>query len=273
MINRWLALILVFYFFTQVSAGQTTVVTGKGEATLENLTQQQALEVAILRAQRHAIEQACGIELLSSQVVNNFQIMADVIENLTRAIIEPIDTTITFKQDTIPGIPQPILRIIATIRARVHCKKFQASNIQVDAGLTRTVVMDGDTIHLWVKSNRSVYLNIFDVAEDGTVTVIYPSAFLKQQRIPANVKWWFPYPLKAVCPQGKRRSGEWLYLIATRFPFSLVPGGTRFQQEESNEGGILWKSSDVFLQEIVEALMKLPPEERQEVRLYFEVRR
>ncbi len=252
---------------------QPALVTATGQASLEELSQREAVEKALLRARRQAIEKACGANINAVTVVNNFTTMADVIENLTRAHVEVLDSSISYTQEKIPGYAQPVLIVHATITAQVQCGVNRPPAFQLKGGLSRTTLMHGDTLHFWVQATEPVYLNIFDVGENGEVRVVYPSPFLQQQKIPAHTRWYFPFPLRAECPEGKRRSGEWLYIIATRTPISMIPAKIRYQKVETPEGGLMWKSSTAFLQDIVETLMRIPPEDRQELRLFFEVRR
>ncbi len=268
---RWVYLILIAIF--GVLQSQPRTVTGIGEASLEELTQREAVTKALFRARRDAIEKACGAHLVSSTVVSNFTTMADVIENMTRATVQVLDSAITFRQENIPGYAQPVLIVRATIQAQVQCGMVRLSNFELTGGLTKTTLMHGDTLHLWIKASKPVYLNIFDVSEDGEVAVLYPSPFLKQTQLVANQKWVFPYPLRAECPPDKRHSGEWLYIIATETPINMAPANIRYKRVETSEGGLIWKSTTTFLQDIVETLLRIPPESRQELRLFFEVRR
>ncbi|NOX37034.1 MAG: DUF4384 domain-containing protein [Calditrichaeota bacterium] len=264
-------LILLLCFGLGIQAQtHSGVVEAIGEASLEYLSQKEAIQQAMMEARRQAIEKVCGSQIAGQKVVSNFRLVADVIENLTTAKVTVLDSAIQMVESgkTPSGIP--IMRVRARIRAQVNCGVQQPDpGFHLRIQLSKTRVAHGDTFYLTITPSKECYLNIFNVTGEGDVYLLYPGADprLRQRQLQANKPWRFPYPLKAFCPPDRSQVTEWIYVVGTRFPIELFPlkeGGP--YAETDARMGLVWKSQRAFYNDILLQLLEIPRNQRAESR-------
>jgi len=87
------------------------------------------------------------------------------------------------------------------------------------------VYLHGEKLHVTVKSERDGYLTIFDFCPDGTVQIIFPNAYHKENFIRGGVEYTipgqlFPFEFVVAPPDGE----EVLFAVVTENKRDLLPG-------------------------------------------------
>ena len=110
--------------------------------------------------------------------------------------------------------------------------------------LNKTLFMDGDEMSIQVTTNQDVFLHIFNVGQDDSVTVLFPNKYVNDNHVAANAGFVFPEEsqkssgirLRVFVPQTSQRGLDRIKVIATtkkidlgrgRFPegaFRVYPG-------------------------------------------------
>jgi hypothetical protein len=124
---------------------------------------------------------------------------------------------------------------VNTYRVKLRCRVIGEKG-SPDPGFTISVNMnkmlfkEGDSIELEVTPTRDCYLTIFNVYEsEDRVIILFPNELDENSLCPAENKRIIPAPgsgisLKAYLPEGKPRSSELLWVLATKKPVDFSAG-------------------------------------------------
>jgi len=302
-------------------------------------TLDQAQKQSLKRARRLAIEQAVGIIVSSSTVVENFQLKNDLITIVTRGII--VEEKILARGPVTIEHGEGLLyktKIQAKVRAirptkvrkseaegrqkqtnlpREDSRKTenaspeqQEGNVQVpkkiesqppfkDSNLSRgltqissldqnidkkfelrirlnkTVFIDGDEVEITVKSASDGYISLFDITQDGHITVLAPNRFLSIIPIQADQEYIFPsstmlktrgVKIRAWLPKGITQTTESIKAVVTKDPIS-------FLGQEFKEG--IYRQYDptdtALLQDLILVLSSFQPSEWAEATVSYKI--
>lgn len=101
------------------------------------------------------------------------------------------------------------------------------------ASLDKPLYADGEEAALRVEVAADAYLYIFNIAEDGGVTLLFPNGYEVNNVLRAHAPLIFPSEplraqgvrLRARLPAGRTRSAETLKVLAVEKPLDLARGG------------------------------------------------
>ena len=104
------------------------------------------------------------------------------------------------------------------------------SSVQILVTLNKQVFREGEEATVTVRASEPVYLHLFSVAEDGSVTVLLPNPMAPRNHLLAGQEFTFPTEsqrelglrLQVALPKGATRAIESIKVIATREKMDLA---------------------------------------------------
>jgi hypothetical protein len=233
-------------------------------------------------ARRNAIEQAVGVFVRGHSVLSNSQIVDELITAVARGVIEEeqwVNEEIQQIRD------EKGVKTAGGVVAVYHVKvKAQVRPISVErrtdfalkASLNKEVFQQGEEALIQVHSTQPIYVHLFSVTRDGAVTVLLPNRFMTGNFLAANQDLVFPSEamrslgirLRVYLPEGMRKAVEYIKVIGTKKPVSLIADHTGqgvFQTFDGTEHGMI--------QDMVKRLALLDDADWSETTLPYEVRK
>lgn len=228
-------------------------------------------------ARRNAIEQAVGVFVRSASVLHNSQITDELISSVSRGVIEQEQWMEEKIEEIKRGRSGPAMAVYrAKITARVRPVRVERrAGFELRGSLNKTVFQDNDEAFIRIRSTQPAYLHVFSVTQDGSVTLLLPNKFVERTQILPDQEIVFPSDklralgvrLRVTLPKGTKTAREYIKVIATRKPVSLVgdaPSGETFRMYNGSENGMI--------QDVIERLAQLEDEDWNETTLPYEVR-
>jgi hypothetical protein len=228
-------------------------------------------------ARRNAIEQAVGLFVRGTTILHNAQITDELIASVARGVIEEeqwVEERIEEVSERRSGPKLAVWHSKVKARVRpVHVERRAGFDLR--ASLNKTVFQEGEEALIKVQATQPSYVHLFSVTQDGAVTLLLPNRFLTDNRFEANREYVMPnerlralgVKLRVVLPQGSRKAIEYIKVIATRKPISLVsdkaPEGV-FHTFDGADAGMI--------KDVVKRLAQLEDEDWTEATLPYEVR-
>jgi hypothetical protein len=230
-------------------------------------------------ARRNAIEQAVGVFVRSASVLHNSQITDELISSVSRGVIEQEQWTNEEIQEVKEekkrsGPAMAMYR--TTVKAQVRPVRVERrAGFDVRGGLNKTVFQDNEEALIKIRSTQPAYLHVFSVTQDGGVTLLLPNKFVERNQIAPDQEVMFPNDtlralgvrLRVSLPKGAKKAQEYIKIIATRKPISLVgPDASKdvFKTYTGGENGMI--------QDVIKRLAQLEDEDWNETTLPYEVR-
>lgn len=237
----------------------------------DDSTPGQAKAAALNNARRAALEKAIGVEVHSSSMVYNYQLISDLVVAATKGIIvkeNVIKSTCTTKDDQVSCIS----RIEAWVKP-LHTERRGSFKI-VSAGVHRPerqeavkspVFQSGDEIHIHAAANQDAYLNLFSVDQFGAISKLYPNDYVHQEKVPAGKELVFPddtsrqggLKLRVRTPKGKKTAVESVLVIALKEKAPLLDAR---------------KNQDLTITDLMKELSEIDPSQWVEQAVGYEVR-
>ena len=184
-------------------------------------------------AQRAAIQQAVGTFVQSKSIVYNFQLAEDLVQTSVRGLIVQEDVLQEGVQSVVSTGKSVALMYITKIRAKVRPVSMERKGtITMKVSLNKTLFMDGDEMSIQVTTNQDVFLHIFNVGQDDSVTVLFPNKYVNDNHVAANAGFVFPEEsqkssgirLRVFVPQTSQRGLDRIKVIAAAKKIDLVKG-------------------------------------------------
>lgn len=230
-------------------------------------------------ARRNAIEQAVGVFVRSASVLHNSQITDELISSVSRGVIEQEQWTTEEIQEVKEekkrsGPAMAMYR--TTVKAQVRPVRVERrAGFDVRGGLNKTVFQDNEEALIKIRSTQPAYLHVFSVTQDGSVTLLLPNKFVERNQIVPDQEVVFPSEtlramgvrLRVSLPKGEKLAREYIKVIATRKPVSLVGEAASngvFRTYTGAENGMI--------QDVIKRLAQLEDEDWNETTLPYEVR-
>jgi len=176
------------------TTSQDIWVTSEGSVPFgEETTLGEAKMKSLEYARRSAVQQAVGTFVQSRSVVYNFQLAEDLIQTTVRGVIVAEEILREGPQEIrMAGKPMALI-YVTKLRASVRPVKLERKNtIALKASLNKTQFSAGEEMDIHVSSDQEVYLHIFSVGQDDSVTVLLPNRFSKDNRVGAKTDFVFP---------------------------------------------------------------------------------
>lgn len=199
-------------------------------ATIENITPEQAKDLALKKAYKAAIEYFSGVEVTGRtsyiQAENKDVILMDYFSKLTNQTSQGIILEKEILKEKIVTIGNSIYKII-TIKLKVGKQSgIKDQNFKVNAELNKEYYKEGESLQLFVTPSIDCYLIIFNIMSDENVATIFPNEFREYNLVKANQEFLLPneadkisYEL-ALLP-GKNEDTEIIKIIATKNPINF----------------------------------------------------
>jgi len=226
---------------------------------------------------RKAIEQAVGVFVKSRTIVYGTQVADNLVQSVVRGIILEEQVIEEGVRQIEMGGGSKILQYATRLRAKVKPVRIERrGSFALKAELNKSVFSEGEEMQVRMISTKDVYLHIFNVEQDDTVTVLWPNRYAPSSVITSGQTFVFPddelrstgVRLKAFLPMGTRKAVEKIKLIATVRPIDLthgkIPEGT-FRVYHGKDRA--------FVTDILETLSLLDESEWTELTIPYEVRK
>ena len=164
--------------------------------TIENITPEEAKEIAIQKACKRAIEFYSGIEItgriLNIKAENQDQILIDNLSSINQQTAQGIIIEKEILKDYIVSKGDQLLKVI-TIKVKVDNQKGKKDpSFQIAANLNRDYFKDGEEMELSVKSSKDCYLTILNICSNDSVYVIFPNNFRNDNLVKAGEEFILP---------------------------------------------------------------------------------
>lgn len=227
-------LFLPFLFITTL-LGQDTIwvrdITSR--VPLSEYNQIEARNKALSNAQDEAIKRAFGSTINSSFYRKQTELLRDgnieeANDDAVQLISETSSAVIVKKQiikDTVENVARtseaPVWYAVITIDALVtKGNKERDPNFILRVNGIKESYKEGESITMEIFSTQNCYLNIFNLAADGSVNHIFPNQIEQSNFLQAGTKVDIPgndiYSLRPQLPDGKKTTSESLLIIATK---------------------------------------------------------
>ena len=270
-----------------VFASDCNWVESTGEAAVENMTPDEARQLAINRARISAIESKTGVRVHGSTMVKDYNLMADVIQTLSQGYITD-EKVIKWEQGEVPlnkggeGVVVPLTTYKVRIKACVAGVGEKDPYFKIEARLNKPVYIAGDEAVITIKSNKDSYINIFNLTADDRISLIAPSGTLPIIPIKANQEFQFPpegFGLLMSVIKNKKRSSECFIIVATKEPYDFIgltnspltkgDRGLSISSPLAGEGRV--RGEGMTVPEFYRTILKIPSNAKAEEMLVYEV--
>jgi hypothetical protein len=229
-------------------------------------------------ARRNAIEQAVGVFVRSASVLHNSQITDELISSVSRGVIEQEQWSNERIEEVKDGRrPGPAVAMYrATVKAQVRPVRVERrAGFDVRGGLNKSVFQNNEEALIRIRSTQPAYLHVFSVTQDGSVTLLLPNKFVERNQITPDQEIVFPNDtlralgvrLRVSLPKGEKLAREYIKVIATRKPVSLVGDNSADGVFRTYTGG-----ENGMIQDVIKRLAQLEDEDWSETTLPYEVR-
>lgn len=260
----------------RATTSQDIRVTAEGSVPFgEETTLGEAKVKSLEYARRSALQQAVGTFVQRKSVVYNFQLAEDLVQTTVRGVIVGEEVLWEGPQEIrAPGKPMALV-YVTKIRASIRPVGLERKNtIALKASLNRARFTAGEEMNIRVFSDQDVFLHVFSVGQDDTVSVLLPNRFSKDNQVPAKTEFVFPSePQKAkglhlrVFPPKTAKTGyDRVKIIATTKDLDLIKG--KFKE------GIFMEypgKDSALITELIKELALLDESEWGEVTITYEV--
>jgi len=230
-------------------------------------------------ARRNAIEQAVGVFVRSTSVMHNSQITDELISSVSRGVIEEEHWTTEEIQEVKEDKKRsgPAMAVYrTTIKAQVRPVRVERrAGFELRGSLNKTVFQDMEEALIRIHATQPAYLHVFSVTQEGGVTLLLPNKFVERNQILPNQEIVFPNEtlralgvrLRVSLPKGTTKAREYIKVIATRKPVSLVGADNSSGVFKTYMGG-----ENGMIQDVIKRLAQLEDEDWNETTMPYEVR-
>ena len=168
----------------------------KSSAIIENITPDEAKDIAINKAYNAAIEYYNGVEVSGRNVYihveDNEQIKVDHQSKLVKQMSIGIILEKELINETSEIIENRIYKIV-TMKLRVGKQQGESDpNFNVQAELNKDYFKEGESLELSIIPSIDCYLIIINIMSDENVVTIFPNEFRKDNFVKANQKFILP---------------------------------------------------------------------------------
>ena len=197
---------------------------------IENITPEQAKEMAIQKACQIAIEQFAGIEVTGRitfiQAESNNEITMDHFSKLTNQISNGIILErVIIKEENITENNRILKRV--TVKLKVGKQMGEADPFfSISANLNKSYFQNDEELILNVIPTKDCYLTILNIMSDESVATVFPNQYRKVNLVRANELFELPnendkklgIKFKVHLLQDKTEDTEIIKIIATKEP-------------------------------------------------------
>lgn len=221
-------------------------------------------------ARRKAIEKAYGVFIKAKTIVHNAMLLDDLIEKFVRG--KKIDEKVISSDcDKVGSMCRVKMEVCV-----VEVEPEKGESLNVEVYLSKRELKVGDEVSIIYKCDSDCYVNIFNVSDDGAVTLLFPNKFCKNNFCEKGKTYQFPLDedkkkgikLVAKLAKGKEHSIEKIKIIVTKKDTDIVRLGFKegiFEVFTAKDTGVI---TDLILR-----LSRLDPTEWGEGSFVYEIRK
>lgn len=264
---KWFLLLLMIANAFSQSA------TYQGESPISNISPEEARNRAIQQTRLNAIEQNCGVQMQSEEMVRDYMLSGDFIRSLSYGHVmeeKIINESVLIDQ---PAKDQPPhLTYQVTMQLTVRCENGQPDPaFQISLDVNKKTYISGDELVLRFKSTQECHLTLVDFSPDGRI-YLFNSILLPRDNliagqtaieIPNSQKRQSGLRLALGLPTGMTSASEAFLAIATK---SQVP----FLEVNQNADGLL-DNITITGTQLMRWLSNIPVSERAEAQVMIEI--
>lgn len=238
-------------------------VVASGEAVVEQLTPEEARQMAVRKARAYGIEKAIGVEVASQTLVRDFTLMGDFIKTLSKGYIleEEVVSWEDLSYQEAPDKP-PLTTYKVTLKMKiVPVQGERDPYFKLKAALNKNLFLEGEEAIIKIKPTKDCYLTILNLTAKDRFNLIFPNEHQNNNFIKANTEFVFPDPAFTICMTpypGHKRDAEAFVLIAAKKPIHLKT--------------LLRKEEDIPICNLYQVLLDIPIYEWTEEIILYEVR-
>ena len=218
--------------FTVISA-ESRWVMSEGQAEVSNVTAEEAVQMALAEARRKAVEEVAGVQLASATIVQDFAVLADVINStsyghIVAEKVEQWDAEVLQEDKTKP----PVVVYKVRIRAQVAMPEGRPdSAFRLEAKLSKCVFTSGEEMFVEAMASRSCFITLINMTADGRAVVLVPSRIRQESSLAEGDTFRFPeraeqaagIHLKVATLPGHKTDREAIMVVATKTRQPLPP--------------------------------------------------
>ena len=251
-----------------------------GEAAVENITPEEARQLALNRARIKAIEGVSDVHVHAITLVKNLSLAADFIQTLSSGYVlgeKDIEWSSKAYQEKKDSLPLTIYTV--KLKSCVAPTKTGDPYFKIKGELNRLVFIAGEDAKIKATCTKDCYLTIINLTADDKAKVLLPNEYEPSPLIRGGETYNFPagglglemYPLA-----GHKKDSEVFILIATKERFDLllktpssqssVAKGFNLDNETDRKLG-----KDILPKDLYTALLSIPADNRAEEILAYEV--
>ncbi|WP_447975232.1 DUF4384 domain-containing protein [Nitrospira sp. Kam-Ns4a] len=152
----------------------------------------------------------------------------------------------------------------------------QPTALNLRVSLNKLSFRDGEEVRITVQANQPVYVHVFSVAENGSVTALLPNRIVRGNLVMPGQDLVFPSDslrelgvrMQVLLPKGALRTIEQVKVVATREKVELLKGESLDGVFYSTGG-----EGNRFLETVHQKLIALGPDNWTETSLSYEIRK
>lgn len=233
-----------------------------GEAAVENITAEEARQLALNRARNKAVEEIAGVKVQGSSLVKNFTLAADFIQAMSAGYVLE-ENAVKWETGTYQERPEaaPLTTYKVTLKSCVASVAAGDPYFSIKAELNRPVFISGEEARITASCTKDCFLTILNLTADNKIRLLLPNKYEPSVRLKANAPYSFPVEgmaLEMHTLPGHSRDTEAFLVIATREKFDIL--------------GLLKKGEEIPQKEFYKAILSLPADTRAEAMVVYEVR-
>lgn len=266
-ITKYLYCVIITFNFTTIFAYPLYAKDCKwietiGEASVENITPEEARQLALNRAKIKAIEGVSNVKVNAITLVENYSLIADFINILSEGYILEEEVvgwdsrTFQERKDS-----PPVTIYTVRLKSCVASDKEGDPYFKIKGELNRPFFMTGEEVKIKVECTKDCFLTILNLTADGKMKILLPNDYEQSVFIKKGESYNFPakglalemYPIK-----GHMKDAESFLLIATKERFDILK--------------LIKKGEDIHPKDFYNAILSIPADSRAEEILAYEVR-
>jgi len=246
-------------------------VEADGEAYMSEIdTPKEVIERAKRDAEVKAIEKAIGVFIRSHTLVSNSQLAEDLVYATVRGRIQ--------KSEVIKEGWDEKDRNLYKVKLKALVEPLypeRGEGLSLKLSLSKSELKEADEVKIFYQADRPCYVYIFSIAEDGSVTLLFPNSLYKDNYVEPDRAYEFPpedspLKLKAMFLPGFKGkvAQERIKIIATKKREELLPLG--FQEGIFK---VYDASSTGMISDLVKRLNQIEPSEWAEAQVVYRIER
>ena len=156
--------------FSQPRNTKVSISVGNNE--VDNMTE---VRYAQLQAWERAASEECGMDITTSTRAVGFEYLSEIINYNVQAVVLK-DTLITYSSNDTLIAGKPVTVFNYTFNVTLECKEFHRPNFDISIN-GQFSYNHGDPLMINVIPTQDVFLYVFGMEENGSMTLLYPAYF------------------------------------------------------------------------------------------------